>query len=88
MDEEEVDMLWDVLDDLEDTLYRLKFADYDWMIHDMEEYARKYGARDANLWYVLYGMENTLRLLGFDYWWDTEVMDEYGEKWGEYRGRG
>ena len=92
MDEEEVDFLWDVMDDLETTLYRLDFIDWnnneEWMMEDIESYSKKYGSRDADLWYVLYGVENTLKRLGFrDWWWDNDVMDKYAEKYGVYRGR-
>ena len=89
----EVDMLWDVFEELETTLWKLGFVtlEPDWRVEDMEEYCIKYGSRDADLWYVLFGVVETLQRLGWDMyqdedkWWSNEKMDAYGEKWGEYR---
>ena len=97
MTESEVDFLWDIVDDLEWTLEKLKFKDYEqddsWDVPAVEEYAKKYGSRDADLWYVLFGVVETLGRLGWDMyqdedkWWSNDAMDRYADKWGVYRGR-
>ena len=44
MSKHEIKKLWDMLDDFENTLWRLGFVGLDWPVIDMVEYCKKYGS--------------------------------------------